>query len=59
MKSETELRQYFEKVRIQTIAEEKKEHWYLVNVGKTIMSVLMYVLDDKPIDLNYLERGEK
>ena len=56
MKSENELRQYLEKVREETIAEAKQEHWHLVNVGKTIMSVLMYVLDDKPIDLNNLER---
>ena len=59
MKTENELRQYLEEVKKQIIEEKKAEHWHLVRVGKIIMSVLMYVLEDRPIDINNLESEQK
>ena len=54
MKSEQELRNYLKEVQKQVIKEEKAEHRYLVTVGKTIISTLMYVLEDNSLDLNHL-----
>lgn len=56
MKTETELRKYLEDVKQQLTKEQKMEHKYLEIVGKTIISTLMYVLeDDTCINLNRLD----
>lgn len=54
MKSEQELREYLKEIQKQVVKEEKAEHRYLVIVGKTIISTLMYVLEDNSLDLNHL-----
>lgn len=56
MKTESQLRAYLEDVKKHTIEAQKARHKYLELVGKTIISTIMYVLeDDNCIDLNRLE----
>ncbi len=54
MKLEQEIRKYLEQVKKQTTLEDKYGHTYLTTVGKTIISTLMYVLEDYSMDINKL-----
>ena len=56
MKTENELRQYLEEVKKQVSIEQQKQNKRLVIVGKTILSTIMYVLEDTSLDLNRLEQ---
>ena len=53
MKNEKELKNYLEECKKQLIIEEKRESYYMVIVAKTIISTIMWVLEEEPqIDLN-------
>lgn len=55
MKTESEIRDYLEKVKKQTEIEIKSKHYFETIVGKTVLSTLMWVLGEISIDLNRLE----
>lgn len=55
MKTESEIKDYLEKVRRQIEIEAKSGHCFETIVGKSILSTLMWILEERPIDLNRLE----
>ena len=55
MKTESEIKNYLEQVKKQIEIEAKSGHYFETIVGKTILSTLMWVLEQNSIDLNRLE----